>query len=257
MNERRKLILITNDDGYQSPGIHALESWLRPLGEIVVVAPDGARSGASCSITAHVPITATLLSREEGLRVYACSGTPTDCVKLAMSHLLEGRRPDLVVSGINHGDNASINYHYSGTLGAATEAALQRLKAVAFSYDDHNPAAPISHLRPYVERIAREALAHDMPELTLVNVNFPVRREFRGLRVCSMCHARWERDFTSVDVAGRGRFYFLTGDWKNADPDNTSTDSYALEHGYVAVTPVTLDVTSAALMRELKSWHIE
>lgn len=255
MPDTRKLIFISNDDGFDSNGIRCLYQWLRPLGDIVAVAPDSGRSGAACSITSSTPVTVSLRHREEGLAVYSCSGTPTDCVKLAFDHVLT-RTPDLVVSGINHGDNASINVHYSGTLGVAAEGALQRVPSVAFSYCDHNPDADLSHLRPYVVKITKQALLNNMPPLTLLNVNFPQATTFRGVKICTMCHSRWLHDFRKVSVPERGDFYFLVGNWTNTDPSNTSTDSYALEHGYIAVTPTTLDVTSKELAEELSHWDI-
>lgn len=256
MNQQRKLILLSNDDGYSAPGINLLIDWLRPIADIVAVAPDSGRSGAACAITAAVPITASRVSSGGGVEVYACSGTPVDCVKLAL-HGLVPRRPDLVVSGINHGDNASINVHYSGTLGVAIEGALQRLKAVAFSSCDRSPQADLSALEPYVVRIVEAALSHDMPELTCLNVNFPAVREFKGLRVCRMCRGLWTHEFEQCDVPGRGRYYFLTGNYTNAEPGAADTDSYALERGYVAVTPTQIDVTSRELAGEVRAWGLE
>lgn len=256
MNQQRKLILLSNDDGYSAPGINLLIDWLRPIADIVAVAPDSGRSGAACAITAAVPITVSRVSGGGGVEVYACSGTPVDCVKLAL-HGLVPRRPDLVVSGINHGDNASINVHYSGTLGVAIEGALQRLKAVAFSSCDRSPQADLSALKPYVVRIVEAALSHDMPELTCLNVNFPAVREFKGLKVCRMCRGLWTHEFEQCDVPGRGRYYFLTGNYTNAEPGAADTDSYALERGYVAVTPTQIDVTSRELAGEVRAWGLE
>lgn len=256
MNQQRKLILLSNDDGYSAPGINLLIDWLRPIADIVAVAPDSGRSGAACAITAAVPITVSRVSSGGGVEVYACSGTPVDCVKLAL-HGLVPRRPDLVVSGINHGDNASINVHYSGTLGVAIEGALQRLKAVAFSSCDRSPQADLSALKPYVVRIVEAALGHDMPELTCLNVNFPAVREFKGLKVCRMCRGLWTHEFEQCDVPGRGRYYFLTGNYTNAEPGAADTDSYALERGYVAVTPTQIDVTSRELAGEVRAWGLE
>lgn len=252
----RKLILLSNDDGYRAPGINRLIEWLRPLADIVVVAPDSGRSGAACSITSTVPITASLVRREQGLEVYACSGTPTDCVKLGL-HDLVPRVPDLVVSGINHGDNASINVHYSGTLGAAIEGALHHIKAVAFSSQSHDPLTDLSPLRPYVVSIARAALQNAMPLYTLLNVNFPNLPEFKGVRICRMGRSRWLNEFRKCNLEERGTFYFLTGNWSDTEPQATDTDSHALHEGFVAVTPTTIDVTAQNLIDEVKNWGIE
>lgn len=256
MENSRKLILISNDDGYLAPGINRLIEWLRPLGDIIVVAPDSGRSGAACSITSAVPVTAEHVRSGEGLEVYSCSGTPVDCIKLAM-HDIVPRRPDLVVAGINHGDNASINVHYSGTLGVAIEGALHRVKAVAFSSCNHDTEADLSPLKPYVVGITRAALEHEMPELTCLNVNFPATPGFKGVKVCRMCRSRWLNEFEKCEVKGRGTYYFLTGNWTNTEPESTDTDSYALQHGYVAVTPTQIDVTSQELTDEVKHWNIE
>ncbi len=252
----RKLILISNDDGYQAPGINRLVEWLRPLADIVVMAPDGGRSGAACSITSLVPIMASRVRSEEGLDVYACTGAPVDCVKLAVNEFLD-RKPDLVVSGINHGNNASINVHYSGTLGAVIEAALRGLKAVAFSVCNHEEQADLSALRPYVVKITEQALAHDMPPYTCLNVNFPNATQFRGVKVGKMGRTRWENEFEKCSVPSHGTCYFLTGNWTDTEPWRTDTDSAALAQGYVAVTPVTVDVTSHELLSEVEHWDMQ
>ena len=125
----RPYLLISNDDGVDAPGINFLIEALRPYADMLVMAPDSARSGFSCSITSSRPLTYKVLRQEEGLTVCACSGTPTDCVKMALN-LFNDRKFDLVIGGINHGDNSSVNAHYSGTMGVATEGALQDRKSV-------------------------------------------------------------------------------------------------------------------------------
>lgn len=256
MKQQSRLILLSNDDGYLAPGINLLIDWLRPLADIIVVAPDGPRSGAAGSITSTVPITFSPVHMEDGLKVYSCSGTPVDCVKLAL-HDIVPREPDLVVSGINHGDNASINVHYSGTLGAAIEGALHGIKSVAFSSCNHNPQANLMPLKPYVESVVKAALENSMPPLTCLNVNFPALSSFNGVRICRMGHCRWINEFERCDVEGRGTFYFLTGNYTDTDPGAKDTDSHALAEGYVAVTPTTLDVTSHRLAEEVKNWGIK
>lgn len=256
MNSQRKLILISNDDGYLAPGINLLIEWLRPLADLVVVAPESGRSGAACSITSAVPVTVSEIRSEEGLKIYACSGTPTDCVKLAL-HDIVPRRPDLVVGGINHGDNASINVHYSGTLGVAIEGALHKIKAVAFSSCNHDIKADLSALKPYVVEITQAALENTMPEFTCLNVNFPALPSFNGVKICRMCHSQWLNEFRRCDVENCGTYYFLTGNWTNTEPQSTDTDSYALEHGFVAITPTQIDVTAQNLFDEIKNWNIE
>lgn len=254
--EQRKLILISNDDGYSAPGISRLIEWLAPVADLFVMAPDRARSGAAGSITSDIPVTCGKISDAPGLTVCSCTGTPADCVKLAVDEIMP-RRPDLVVCGINHGDNAAINVHYSGTMGAALEAAMLRLKSVAFSLCDHRYSADFAPLRPYVENITREALSRPMPELTCLNVNFPLAPKFKGVRICRMCRCLWREEFEKfTDPKRNATYYFLSGDCTNMEPDRTDTDRWALEHGYVAVTPTQVDVTSYRLAEELKDWCI-
>jgi len=256
MTEQRKLILLANDDGYFAPGIKCLIEWLAPLADIFVMAPDRARSGAAGSITSEIPITCTKVSETSGVTVFSCTGTPVDCVKLAVDEVMP-RRPDLVVSGINHGDNASINVHYSGTLGAAMEAAMLRIKSVAFSLCDHRMNANFEPLRPYIEKIVGEALVRNIPELTCLNVNFPLAPKFEGVKVCRMCRCLWTDEFVKYSEPRRGNdYYFLTGNCSNTEPDSCDTDRYALERGYVAITPTQVDVTSKILADELKNWNI-
>lgn len=257
MTEQRKLILLTNDDGYSAPGINRLMEWLTPFADVFVMAPDRARSGAAGSITSEIPITCNKISETPGLTIYGCSGTPVDCVKLAVDEIMP-RRPDLVVSGINHGDNSAINVHYSGTMGAALEAAMLRFKAVAFSLCDHRYTADFSPLRPYVERIVHEALVRDMPAMTCLNVNFPLAPEFRGVKICRMCNCLWSKEYEKYTSPKGGReYYFLTGNCTNTEPDRNDTDRWALANGYVAVTPTQVDVTAYAFARELENWNID
>ena len=163
------LILLSNDDGVYAKGLRELIDMLRPLGNLFVVAPDKARSGSACSLSSEIPVKADLLETSEGLTVYACSGTPVDCVKLALDQLLASR-PDLIVGGINHGNNATINVHYSGTLGVALEGALQGIPSVAFSLCDRDPDADFDPLRPYVQRITSQALRQTLPYGSCLNV---------------------------------------------------------------------------------------
>ena len=253
MTENRPYILISNDDGYQAGGINFLIDTLKSVADLLVVAPDGPRSGFSTAITSAHPIHAVLIRKEPGLTVYACSGTPTDCVKLALNRYIE-RRPDLVIGGINHGDNSSVNAHYSGTMGVVQEAAMQGLPAVAFSLCDMSAKADFTPLRPYLIDITMKALMAGLPEFTCLNVNFPKCPKFEGIRICRMARSRWEKDIKDLDNAGRsGNWYWLVGDCQELEPNATDTDRWALSHGYVAITPTTLDNTATRLMPMLKS----
>ena len=217
------------------------------LGDVIVVAPDGPRSASSCSISPLTTITVRLLKQQQGLTVYQCSGTPTDCIKLALDGLLE-RKPDLVVSGINHGDNASVSIHYSGTVGAAYEACMKNVPAIAYSLKTKSLQC---NFRPYEETVmqtARYALENGLPQDVLLNVNFPEVEELKGTKICRVGRGRWMKEMMQV---GEGA-YRLTGYFQNLEPDAEDTDYWALEHGFASVTPLQLDMTAYAMRGELK-----
>lgn len=217
------------------------------LGDVIVVAPDGPRSASSCSISPLTTITVRLLKQQQGLTVYQCSGTPTDCIKLALDGLLE-RKPDLVVSGINHGDNASVSIHYSGTVGAAYEACMKNVPAIAYSLKTKSLQC---NFRPYEETVmqtARYALENGLPQDVLLNVNFPEVEELKGTKICRIGRGRWMKEMMQV---GEGA-YRLTGYFQNLEPDAEDTDYWALEHGFASVTPLQLDMTAYAMLGELK-----
>lgn len=251
----RPLIFISNDDGYQSGGIKVLIEALRPLGDLFVVAPDRARSGASCSITSDVPVSCRNICSEDGLKVYACSGTPSDCVKLALDQLLM-RRPDVIVSGINHGSNASVNIHYSGTVAVTTEGALHGIPSVAFSSLNPDTEADLSHLGDICNHIVGLILDNELPFGTYLNVNFPNTDVFEGIRVCRMGYSSWVDEFEPCPRGRGGRYFWLSGENINDEPDDETTDLWALENDYVSVTPIMVDPTNHALINELNNWDL-
>ncbi|MBR5394260.1 MAG: 5'/3'-nucleotidase SurE [Bacteroidaceae bacterium] len=244
---KRPLILISNDDGVQAQGIRELTAMMCRLGDVIVVAPDGPRSAASCSISPLSTIIVELLEEQEGLKIYQCNGTPTDCVKLALDGLLT-KKPNLVVSGINHGDNASVSIHYSGTVGAVLEACMKLVPAIAFSLKTKSQQCDF---RPYEEVIMQTAsyvLEHGLPQDVLLNVNFPEVEELRGSKVCRIGRGRWMKEMKQV---GEGA-YQLTGYFQNLEPEAEDTDYWALDHGFAAITPVQLDMTAYNELGELK-----
>ncbi len=247
--KERKLILITNDDGYDAVGIHELTDMLRPLGDVIVVAPEGPRSGAACCITNTRPVTLREVSREEGLLVVACSGTPIDCVKLAIEKVCP-RDPDLVASGINLGDNLSISVHYSGTMGAALEACMKGLPGVGFSLAPQGRDWQFGQCRDVVVRVASRVLEEGLPQGTCLNVNFPNRDEVLGLRVTRMARGRWYTEW--ADNEGEPGRYHLTGYFRNLEPEDEGTDCWAVDHGYASLTPIQTDMTNHALLSH--SW---
>ena len=254
MGQGRPLILVSNDDGYDAKGINELIGFLRPLGDLVVVAPDSARSGMSCAITADKPLRYTLVEQEESLTIYKCTGTPTDCIKLAAYDIL-GRNPDLVVGGINHGDNSAVSVHYSGTMGVVIEGCLRGIPSVGYSLCDHRPDADFSPTRETIQAITADVLRYGLPTGVCLNVNFPLGGTFKGVRVCRQTVGRWEREFEKRTRPGSKRdYYWLTGDFVNDEPDNQGTDQWALANGYVAITPTRIDMTDYAFMEALKRW---
>ena len=250
----RPLILVSNDDGVHAQGIQELTRMMRRLGDVVVVAPDGPRSASSCCISPLTNIRLLRLQQQEGLTVYQCSGTPTDCVKLALDGLLT-RRPDLVVSGINHGDNASVSIHYSGTVGAVFEACMKNVPAIAYSLKTKSQQCNFHPYEEVVMQTARYALEHGLPEDVLLNVNFPEVEELKGMRICRMGRGRWMKEMveeTDKPLGKDERAFHLTGYFQNLEPDAEDTDYWALDHGYASITPIGLDMTAHGVIEALK-----
>ncbi|NDV65547.1 5'/3'-nucleotidase SurE [Bacteroides sp. 224] len=250
MEERKPLIFISNDDGVTAKGINELIKYLRPLGEVVVMAPDSARSGSGCALTVNTPVHYKLIKREPGLTIYSCSGTPVDCVKLARNTILD-RTPDLIVGGINHGDNSGTNVHYSGTMGIVIEGCLNGIPSVGFSLCNHAPDADFAPFKPYVVEVARMVLEKGLPDRTCLNVNFPDTQEVKGVKVCEQAVGRWQKEWEPCPRRFDDCYYWLTGEFVNTEPENPKTDNWALAQGYVAITPTTVDVTAYGFIEEL------
>ena len=258
---KRPLILISNDDGYQAKGINQLVDMLRDMADIVVCAPDSARSGFSCAFSATVPLRLIKQHEEEGVQIWSTNGTPVDCVKLALSQLLGGRRPDLVVGGINHGDNASVNSHYSGTMGVVMEGCMKYIPSIAFSLCDHDEDADFEPLRPYVRQMTDYVLKEGLPKGVCLNVNFPkkgaedgfrtVKGDYRGVRICRMANGSWNNEITTCHHPRGYDYYWMVGHYSDDEPQAQDTDSWALDHGYVTITPTTADLTAYEAMNVL------
>ncbi len=243
IEETRPLVLVTNDDGYTAKGIAALTQAMTSLGDVVVVAPNGARSGQSSAITVGVPLRIDVIEDTPHLRVYSCSGTPVDCVKLALDKLLP-RQPQLIVSGINHGSNAGASIVYSGTMGAALEGAIVGIPAIGFSLCSHAHDADFSHALPIVQELAAKVLAGGLPKGVCLNVNIPADIEPLGVRVCRQADGCWTEEYVHrVDPMGK-EYYWLTGRFENREPNASDTDEWLLANGYVSVVPATCDMTA-------------
>lgn len=255
MQTERPLILISNDDGYHSPGIHALVDMVSDLADVLVCAPEAARSGFSCAFSA---VDYLRLKRRNDIgtaQVWSCSGTPVDCVKLALDQLCPNRRPDLILGGINHGDNSSVNNHYSGTMGIAMEGCMKYIPSVAFSSCYYNEDANLEPVRPYVVRLVKKVLTEGLPKGVCLNVNFPAEESFRGFKVCRMTYGRWVDEIVTARHPRGYDYYWVVGRYQNDEPENTDTDQWALNHGYVAVTPTTMDVTAYEFLSKIKHWE--
>lgn len=252
----RPLILISNDDGVQAKGIHELTDVLSAVGDVVVMAPDRARSGAGCSITPHEPLRFQVLSVRPGLKVCACNGTPVDCVKLALVKAVD-RKPDLVVGGINHGDNSSVSVHYSGTMGIVLEGCMKGIPSIGFSLCDFSADADFSATHDYIRCMAERVQADGLPAGVCLNVNFP-RHEghgYAGVKVCRMARGTWGNEWFEARHPRGGNYFWLTGSFRNEEPEDTETDAWALANNFVAVTPVQVDMTAYRALSELKSWE--
>lgn len=255
MVDKRRLILISNDDGYFSKGMNSLIDMLSGLGDLLVCAPDSARSGFSCAYTATMPLKLELRRQEQGLQVWSCSGTPADCVKLALEQLCGERRPDLVIGGINHGDNSGVNAHYSGTMGIVLEGCMKYIPSIAYSLCDMSEDADFSPLRSYIMRITRRVLDEGLPMGVCLNVNFPLAKSFKGVRICRMSHGTWSNESVKMRHPRGQEFYWMTGEYTNDEPDATDTDNYALANGYVAITPTTIDMTDYGMIERMnREW---
>ena len=249
------LILVTNDDGITAGGIQKLVAIAQEFGDVLVVAPDSPQSAQGHAITIEMPV----FVREsnafgEDIEAFECSGTPVDCVKLAKSVLLNGRTPDLCVSGINHGSNAAVNIIYSGTMSAAMEASLEGVPSVGFSFLDYAADADFSVCEPYVRQIIGHILKNGMQEGNLYNVNIPnlPAEEIKGVKVCRQAEARWVEDYAKGEDP-RGRpYYWLTGNFVNEDA-REDTDANALQAGYVSLVPSQHDLTNHRALAKLQA----
>ena len=252
----KPLILVSNDDGITAPGIRFLIEAMKSIGEVVVVAPDSPQSAKSHSITITTPLRYKLIEDSANYKEYSLNGTPVDCVKFAL-HKLMNRRPDIVVSGINHGSNASINIIYSGTMAAATEGAMGGIPSVGFSILDYNEDVDFSYAKSYIIDIVKKVLSEGLPTKTALNVNFPKPNgiAYKGLKVCRQAEGYWREDFAErLDPRDGKPYYWLKGDFLLQD-EGEDTDEYALKKHFVSMVPVKFDFTDYDNIKALKSFE--
>lgn len=249
----RKLILVSNDDGYQAQGINSLVSMLRDVADIIVCAPIGACSGYSKAVTVNKILRVDKVTEEDGLQVWVCSGSPVDCVKIALNAICP-RLPDMIVGGINHGDNSGFNAHFSATVGLVTEGCLRGIPSVAFSLCDYDPNADFQPMTGIVRKVVEKVLERGLPAKTCLNINVPKGGRFNGIKCCKMAMGRWEPDVVNLEDNGDHKTFGVSFfNYKNTEDENIIYDSWALAHGYVSVTPLTLDLTDANYLIQLKN----
>lgn len=248
-----KLILVSNDDGFSAKGVRELMSMLAPYGDVIAVCPDQGRSGQSMALTFDAPLRVKEeKSPVEGTKLYSCNGTPVDCVKISCYSVLNGRKPDLVVAGINHGSNASVNVLYSGTMGAVQEGCSWGVPSIGFSLTTHDPDADFSSVRPIVDSLVPQILEKGLPQGTFINVNVPVGYSEAPVSLCRECKAHWSEEYKEYhDPMGRS-FFMLAGHMVNDEPENPDTDLYALDHGRSSVVLEALDRTASDV--EVPEW---
>lgn len=255
MNQsERPLILVTNDDGIFAPGIQVLAEEMMAFGEVLIVAPDKPQSGMGHAITIHNFLRLREVEFANGLRAYSCTGTPVDCVKLAVYEVLKGR-PTLLVSGINHGSNLSINVLYSGTMSAAVEGALEGIPSIGFSLMDPSIEASFEHTRAVVRSVTRNVLEHGITQGSCLNVNIPpaTAGPLRGIKVCRQSRGRWEDAVETRTDPNGGHYYWLKGRFSSKDAGK-DTDLWATDNGYASVVPVQFDMTAQDELAKLEKW---
>lgn len=251
-DNKRPLILVSNDDGHTFEGLKALTRVAREFADVVVAAPMVHQSGKGSAITFMSPLRAFKASQEPGLTTWVVDGTPADCVKLGLSELTEGRQPDLVLSGINHGYNTGVATLNSGTVGGAIEAAVHDIPAVAFSLGQYGVEADMTPCLPMVRRIIKHVLEHGLPRKVCLNVNFPYGKgEFKGVKMATLGMGRWCNETERrTDPFGLD-YYWLTGHYKLDDPNDTTNDVYLINQGYITVTPIKVDNTAHELLNDM------
>ena len=250
-DNKRPLILISNDDGIDFAGIKTLTRVARKLGDVVVAAPLHHQSGKSSAITIITPLRSRKVHEEPGLVMWCVDGTPVDCVKLAINNLMDGRKPDLILSGINHGANMGVSTTYSGTMGIVFEGSIHHIPGVAFSLDDFSPAADFSPCEPIIERIVRRVMEQGLPKGVCLNVNFP-KGEIKGIKATTTSMGHWTAEYEQrVDPFGQD-YYWLTGEYVSDDDADDTADHYWLQRGYVSVTPCQVDQTARAALTQVE-----
>ena len=254
---KKPLILVTNDDGIHAAGLRFLIETLRPLGDLLIVAPDKPQSAMGHAVTIHTPLRLHQITNEAGYQEFSCSGTPADCIKLGEKVILRGK-PDLIVSGINHGSNASINVLYSGTMAAVIEGAMENIPSIGFSLNDYSHKADFSHSGKVIASIANRVLEHGLPDGVCLNVNIPANNGnlLKGIRITRQAKAFWDENFEERTDPHKRDYYWLRGDFVTLDTDDDN-DHWAINNNFISVVPIHIDLTAYQIIDDIKSWNIE
>lgn len=256
--KKKPVILVTNDDGINAKGLQKLSNIASEFGDVIVVAPEMGQSGMSHAITIKVPLALDEVKRENRKAVYSTNGTPVDCVKLALNQLFD-KKPDLVLSGINHGSNSSISIFYSGTMGGAIEGCLNGIPSIGFSVLDFSTSPDFEIAEKYARVIIKNVLENGLPEYVCLNVNVPVvkKENFNGIKVCRQTRGVWQEEFEKRTNPHNREYYWLTGEYANLEPLAKDTDEWALNNNYISVVPVKIDLTDHNAIKKLKKWNYE
>lgn len=255
--KKNKLIFLTNDDGVHAKGLNCLIEVAREFGDVAVVAPKEAMSGMSHAITIKSPLRVKKIKEEKGLIVYSCAGTPVDCVKLAFNQLLD-QKPDLVLSGINHGSNSSASVVYSGTMGAAMEACVNLVPSIGFSLSSYSADADFSEAKKIARKVIDRVLKEGLDDGVCLNVNVPEMNgeAIKGIKIGRQAKGFWKEEFDRRVDPHNGEYFWLTGYYHNEEPDSDDTDEFALANNYASVCPVTVDLTAYHYIEKLKKWDL-
>ncbi len=256
---QKPLILVTNDDGITAPGLRSLIKYMKEIGDVIVVAPDSPQSGMGHAITLDNTLSANRIVVDAingAEKEYSCSGTPADCVKIGLQELLD-RKPDICVSGINHGSNSSINVIYSGTMSAAIEAGIEGIPAIGFSLCDFSWDANFNEAKVFIQTIVKQSLQNGIPKGVVLNVNIPVieNEPIKGIKICRQARANWKEKFDKRTNPMGKDYYWLTGEFELLDKGE-DTDEYALANNYISVVPTQFDLTAHHTIQQLNSWNL-
>jgi len=254
---KNRTILVTNDDGFFAKGLEALIDVAKEFGNVIAVAPNTSQSGMSHALTFKNPVRMSKVKNSAGDTVYSVSGTPVDCVKMALDKICDSK-PDLLLSGINHGSNSSISAIYSGTVATAREGCLNGMPSVAFSSLDFKSNAEFEFMKPYIRNIIQQVLENGLPDGVFLNVNFPYHdiENFKGLKVCRQARGVWVEEFMQRKDPMERDYYWLTGYFNNYEKEAQDTDEWLLENNYASVVPLKVELTANEMINTLNKWNL-